>query len=222
MEFKNVKSIIGPNGKDVTKITRTSDNVILWQKGNIYSNLQWLTGYVNGGNGSAGDGYLPIVYLDKSQGDGANLWNKLVECRTNNKTIQLRFLSTNTVNGWYCSKTTPPDSISLCFSFVTWTTAGIYNFNYSKGIFTIENTATDYGKSMLGKFYKGTTDNNWSTTMKFSTATSVYNRYLVFGMGNAGQYDGTCTTSAAAETIAQRQLEYSTLNGCSIELQVIS
>ena len=32
MEFKNITKIIGPGGKEVSKITRTADNVILWQK----------------------------------------------------------------------------------------------------------------------------------------------------------------------------------------------
>lgn len=32
MKFINVESIIGPNGKDVSKITRKSDGVILWDK----------------------------------------------------------------------------------------------------------------------------------------------------------------------------------------------
>ena len=31
MEFKNITKIIGPGGKEVSKITRTSDGVILWQ-----------------------------------------------------------------------------------------------------------------------------------------------------------------------------------------------
>lgn len=36
IDFKNVTKIIGPGGKEVSKITRTSDGVILWQKSNPY------------------------------------------------------------------------------------------------------------------------------------------------------------------------------------------
>ena len=46
MEFKNITKIIGPGGKEVSKITRTSDGVILWQPNGttiIDSNGKWAT-----------------------------------------------------------------------------------------------------------------------------------------------------------------------------------
>ena len=44
MEFKNITKIIGPGGKEVSKITRASDGVILWQPSNATNVItQWQT-----------------------------------------------------------------------------------------------------------------------------------------------------------------------------------